>query len=57
MGELKVYVGSNICYYTFIISFLLQTANTQKSEEFLKERWMHQEFLLADALKFTKNIR
>ena len=56
MGELKVYVGSNICYYTFIISFLLQTANTQKSEEFLKERWMHQEFLLADALKFTKNI-
>ena len=32
MGGVKIIWGSNIYYYTFIISFFLEIANTQKSE-------------------------
>ena len=34
MGELKLFGGSNICYYSFIISIFSETATTQKSEVF-----------------------
>ena len=59
MGELKLYGGSNICYY-FHYFIYLETATTQKSKvffyEFLQEMWMHQQLLLADILKFTKKV-
>ena len=35
VGELKLYGGSIIYYYTCIISFLSKQPNTQKSEVFL----------------------
>ena len=35
MMGVKIIWESNIYYYTFIISFFLETANTQKSQVFL----------------------
>ena len=59
-GELKLFGGSNICYYIFIISFRYKQPTPNKVKclfyEFLQEIWMHQELLVADILKFTKKV-
>ena len=55
-----IYGGSNICYYTFIVSFSQKQPTPRKIKcflyEFLQEMRMHQKLLVANILKFTKKV-
>ena len=53
----KPFGGSNICYYTFISSFIQKQLPSRKVKcffgEFLQEMRMHQELLFVNIRKFT----